>query len=313
MRLTTLGRIMGAVCLAGSLTYAASGPASASTPNWSMSVVDLPSTVSAGSGAAYQVTISNAGPSNISTLFLVTQITDAPVYVATSQGSCDSSGSLVCTFGALGAGQSLQVTVGYDTPGSGASSFDPGFQANSNGATFSDSKKRSHGDTLTASNETPTVLSSSGDFGGGYSFNQGLVHNNESLSNKNIQATEVTPPVADVIATVEDNLASTAFSCGTACTGHTLFGDWSRVTVSHGEAFSSLFPVTLKVYGNKVPSGANVNNIVLVHVMDDGSTQILSARCGSTPTLNCVSVSKVGSNFVITGWVNQNGGLRGSI
>jgi hypothetical protein len=46
-------------------------------------------------------------------------------------------------------------------------------------------------------------------------------------------------------------------------------------------------------------------------VLDDGTTEILSARCGPTPTLNCVSVTQAGSNYQITGWVEENGGFKG--
>jgi hypothetical protein len=310
MRTTTLVRLLGALCLAGSATYAAAAPATAATPNWSMSVVDLPSEVANGAGAAYQVTITNNGPSNISQLFLVTRTTDSPVLLTTTQGSCSQSGPLLCSFGALGAGQSVTVLAGYVTPATG-SSYDPVFQANSNGATFSDSKSRSHGDTLQDPNETATILNGSGDFGGGFSFDTGTVQNNQAVGKNNIQATKVTPPASDIIVTVEDNLGAGTFTCGTSCAGHTLFGDWSRVTVDKGETFGSLFPVTLTVYGSKVPSGANVNNIGLVHVLGDGTTQLLTDRCGATPTLNCVTVTKVGNNFSITGWVDQNGGLKG--
>jgi hypothetical protein len=46
-------------------------------------------------------------------------------------------------------------------------------------------------------------------------------------------------------------------------------------------------------------------------VLDDGTTEILSTRCGDTPTLNCVTVTPVGSNYKITGWVDENGGFKG--
>ena len=51
--------------------------------------------------------------------------------------------------------------------------------------------------------------------------------------------------------------------------------------------------------------------IDLVHVLDNGSTEVLSTRCGATPALNCVSVSQVGSDYQITGWVDENGGFKG--
>jgi hypothetical protein len=289
---------------------ALAGQASASPPRWSMTVTDLPSVVHNGSNAGYQVTISNAGPSNIATLFLVTKIPDSPNYLTTTQGSCSTPGTgpLVCAFGALRAGASVTVVVAYPTPTSGKS-FDPVFQANSNGSTFSDSKNTSHGDTLQDPNETPTTLTSDINFAGGYAIDQSPVGDDADLGRSNVQSTSVVPPVAGIVATVQDGLAGSAFTC-TVCSG-TLFADWSRVTVGHGQPFGDLFPVTLLVYGKSIPSKTTLDQINLAHVLDDGTSVILSQRCGVTPTLNCVTVTQVGSNVRITGWVNQNGGVRG--
>jgi hypothetical protein len=310
MRKKSLGRMLGALCLAGSFVLTASGGASAAPPRWSMSVVDLPSLVANGSGAGYQVTITNSGPSNISTLFMVTKIPDAPAILTTTQGSCSAPGSgpLRCSFGALNAGQSVTVVAGYVTPTSG-NTFDPVFQANSNGATFSDSKGRSHGDTLQDPNETATQLTTNRDFAGGFAINQNDVKTGSDVGKNNVQSTTVTPPVVGVITTAQDGLGANAFTC-TGCT-KTLFGDWSRVTVGGGQSFGSLFPVTLLVFGKALPKNATIDSIDLVHVLDNGTTQILSTRCGVTPTLNCVSVTPVGANYKITGWVDENGGFKG--
>jgi hypothetical protein len=310
MRMTSFGRLFAALCLAGSFVLVASGSASAATPRWSMSVVDLPSLVANGSGAGYQVTITNAGPSNISSLFLVTKIQDSPGFLTTTQGTCSTPGSgpLKCNFGALGAGTSVTVVVGYPTPASGKS-FDPVFQANSNGATFSDTKGRSHGDTLQDPNEISTQLTTSANFAGGFALTRSDVKTADNVGKNNVQATTVSPPTVGVITTAEDGLAAGTFTC-TGCS-KTLFGDWSRVTVGDGQPVGSLFPVTLLVYGKALPQGATQDSIDLVHVLDDGTTQILSTRCGDTPTLNCVTVTPVGSNYKITGWVDQNGGFKG--
>lgn len=309
MRRKSIGRVLGALCLAGSFTLAASGSASASPPRWEMHVVDLPALVANGSGAGYQVTITNNGPSNISTLFLVTKIQNSPGLLTTTQGTCSApnSGPLRCDFGALRAGESVTVIAGYTTPTTG-SSFDPVFQANSNGVSFTD-PKRSHGDTLQDPNETPTALTRNANFAGGFALDHNDVKTADNLGKNNPQATTVTPPTVGVITTAEDGLGANAFTC-TGCT-KTLFGDWSRVTVGHGESFGDLFPVTLLVYGKALPKSATRDTIDLVHVLDTGATEILSTRCGATPTLNCVTVTPVGSNYKITGWVDENGGFKG--
>jgi hypothetical protein len=309
MRIKTFGRLTIAASLVGAFALTAASPASSATPRWSMQVVDLPSQAANGYGAGYQVTITNNGPSNISQLYLVTKVQDSPGLLTTTQGTCSTpnSGPLFCSFGALRAGSSVTVVAGYTTPASG-SSYDPVFQANSNGVSFTD-PKRSHGDTLQDPNETPTALTTSGNFAGGFALNRNVVKTTGGVSKSNVQSTAVTPPSVGVITTAEDGLPASAFTC-TGCT-KTLFGDWSRVTVGSGQEFGDLFPVTLLVYGKALPKNATVDSIDLVHVLDNGTTEILSSRCGATPTLNCVTVTPVGSDYQITGWVDQNGGFKG--
>jgi len=96
--------------------------------------------------AGYRIDIGNAGPSNISQLFLVDDQTATPSYVQTNQGSCNglvsgvpttTSGRLLCSFGALNAGATITVIVAYTTPTSGPpSSFSVTFELNTTGATL---------------------------------------------------------------------------------------------------------------------------------------------------------------------------------
>jgi Domain of unknown function DUF11 len=312
MRGSIPGRLLAAAVLSCSFVVALGGGASASPPRWSMTVTDLPAVVHNGSNAGYRVTISNAGPSNISSLFLVTKTQSSPSYVdQPTQGSCSAAGAgpLVCNFGALGAGASVTVVVAYMTPSSGTS-FDPVFQGNSNGATYSDPNSTSHGDTLQDPNETPTRLTSDINFAGGFSLDTGAVGDSAVLDKNNVQSTSVVPPAADIVTTVQDGNPGYSPGCS-QCTGQTLFGDWSRITVGHGEQFGDLFPVSILVFGKVIPAHTTLDQINLAHVQDDGTSSILSVRCGPTPTLNCVTVTPVGSNVRITAWVNQNGGVRG--
>jgi hypothetical protein len=319
MRVSTPGRLLGAAVLSCSFVVALAGSATASPPRWSMTVTDLPAVVHNGNDAGYRVTIRNAGPSNISTLFLVTQIPDAPNYVVQpGQGSCSlaDTGPLSCSFGALVAGASVTVIVAYATPATGGS-FDPVFQANSNGSTFSDSKKTSHGDTLQDPLETPTTLTSDINFAGGFSLDQTPVGDNADLTRDNVQSTSVVPPLANLVATVQDGLPGNAFTCTPVCTGQTQFGEWSLVTVHDSDhlvgrqQFTGLFPVTVLVFGKSIPKQTTLDQINLIHVLDDGTPVLMSQRCGATPTLNCVTVTQVGTNVRIVGWVNENGGVRG--
>ena len=304
MRKQSVGRLLGVLCLAGSFVFAASGPASASPPRWSMSVVNLPSTVGTGNAMGYQITISNAGPSNISQLFLVTKTQASPAYVVTSQGTCNSSGPLACTFGALSAKKSLTVTVAYTAPFTDTGDpGDPVFQANSNGLTFSDGGS-SHGDTLTDPNETGTLFSSSPDFAGGFALSNVGVSTDDQLSDSNRQATSVTPPASDLVVTAEDG-PSVSFSCKKICTK--AFGEWSAINVGNGQPFDTFFPITLLVRASDAPT--NLSQIKLAHVLDSGATVQLN-QCTSV-LQDCIVVTPVGTNIKITAYVDQNGGIRG--
>lgn len=313
MRTSISGRLLGAAVLACSFVVALSGAASATPPHWSMTVTDLPPVAANGSSAAYRVTIANAGPSNISKLFLVTKTQNSPSYVAhPSQGSCSAAGAgpLRCSFGVLKSHASVTVVVAYVTPSSGTS-FDPVFQGNTTGTTYSDPRHTSHGDTLQDPNETPTSLTSDSNFAGGFALDQTPIHNDPNVGEGNVQSTSVVPPVGDIVATVQDGDPSYSPTC-TQCSDLTLFGDWSRVTVDHGEQFGDLFPVSILVYAGAIPSETSLDDINLVHVLDDGTTAtILTERCGETPTLNCITVTQEGDNVRITAWVDQNGGVRG--
>jgi hypothetical protein len=306
MHISKLGRILGAACLAGTFVLAASGAASAAKPaGWTMTAVPTPSVVHNGANAGYVVTISNSGPSNIAALYLDTA--DSPTYVSGPAGACSTPGvPLHCSFGALTAGSSVTVTVAYATPSSGTK-FSEQFLSNTTGATTSDQGGDSHGDNKTATGST--TLTTDKNFAGGFAIDRESVGTDTSLGNKNVQATSVTPPESGVVATVQDGSGAGTFTC-TGCT-KTLFGEWSKVTVNGGLPSTTLFPVTLLVYGKSLPKDATVDTIDLVHVLDNGTTEILSTRCGTDPSPNCVTVTPVGSTFRITGWVYQNGGFKG--
>jgi hypothetical protein len=306
MRKQSVGRVMGALCLAGSFVFAATAPASASPPRWSMTVTNLPPTVGTGSAMGYQVTISNAGPSNISQLYLVTKTQQSPAYITTSQGTCAAAGSgpLACTFGALKAKKSVTVTVAYTTPF--ADTGDPGdpvFEGNSNGLTFSDGGT-SHGDTLTDPNETGTIISSSPDFAGGFSLNDVAVGTADNLSNSNRQSTSVEPPASNLIVTAQDG-PSVTFTCKKICTK--AFGEWSAINVGNGQTFGTFFPITLLLRASDAPS--SLSQIKLAHVLDDGTTVQLD-QC-TTTLQNCIVVTPLGTKVQIKAYVNQNGGIRG--
>ena len=313
MRRNSFVALLGAAALAASCVAATAGSASASPPRWSMSVKNLPPKVASGNAMGYQVTISNAGPSNISQLYLVTQTSSSPAYVSTpSQGSCQAAGSgpLGCTFGALGAKKSVTVTVAYAGPVSGT--YDPGdpvFQGNSNGLTFSDGGS-SHGDTLTDPNERPTTIAvGNGNFAGGFSLDGAQINTDQTLSDSNKQATIVKPPAAaaDAVVTAEDG-PLVSFTCKSVCSK--AYGEWSAINVNNGQVFGSFFSVTVLIRATDLPN--NLGQLQLAHVLDNGSVQVLKQGCGATPQ-NCIQVGYTDSTqkvVQVVAWINQNGGVR---
>lgn len=300
----------GVLGLVGATVFAGAPPASAGQPHWSMTVVNQPSLVAAGSEAGFEVTISNAGPSNISKLFLGVDTAVAPDYLTTTQGTCSAPGTrLSCSFGALRKGGSITVVAAFPTS-QGATSFAAGFFATTSGATNSDKGHNSHGDELRDPQEAATQLTNSINFAGGFSVTGAPVSTDPALSNANVQSTTVVPPKAGIVATAQDGLGPDAFTC-TGCTG-TLFGEWSSINVDNGKVQSGLIKVTLTVRKNQIPYGVKLKDIVLVHVLDNGSTKILDQRCCGAPTADCITVTKLYSGDVqITAYVTENGGFKG--
>lgn len=327
MRLKTVGRLLGALALAGSMTYAATGTAAAAAPGWKMTVVTTPDTVRTGSGAGYQVMISNNGTSNISALYLRSSGTGL-VYTSDSRCSAAADTTLYCSFGALNAGASVTVVVAFTASGS---SFAPGFYANTTGASVNDKGKNSHGDTLFPTDAngnlvTPTTtVTSSKDFGGGFVLGTDGV-STDPVGGNNNQQTTLNPPGQDLITTVQDGPGNTqtlgngnvvTFNCPA---GNTCIGDWSRVfvrSVSHFGDTTQTFPAFKVVLTLKASLVSNASALQLVHVTDDGvsHTYTQANSCGTFPTLtnvdNCLDVKKTGNTYTLTTWVTQNGGMKG--
>ena len=310
MHRKSLTRWLAAVALSGAAVLCGGGAASAGQPSWSMNVENLPTAVAAGSDAGYQITITNGGPSNIASLTLDADTDVAVDYIAPSQGSCSE---LPCSLGALRKGQTATVVVAFPTE-AGDTSFTAGFFASSNGVTGSDKGHNSHGDFLRPTvPEASTTLKNDPDFAGGFVVGDHPIVTAGGATSS--QTTSVAPPVTHVIATIDQgddvNGPDSPFACPAS---HTCFGKWAKVTVGAGQTFPDgsggnlLFPVTLTV---PVPP---ISVVKVAHVLDGGSTEILSTRCvsGQDPTRNCITVKPVpGGKIVITAWVDQNGGFKG--
>ena len=104
--------------------------------------ISQPDTVSAGNTAAFNLTFTNNGPSNISTLFLAADTPtgaqfvgtfNGPVLGTSPYGTCpNTGGSLGCSFGAVNAGVGpITLTVVYVVPSNLNGDFTITFHYNS--------------------------------------------------------------------------------------------------------------------------------------------------------------------------------------
>jgi hypothetical protein len=258
------------------------GVASAAPPNWTMTVTTLPDAVSPGAPAGYQVVITNSGPSNISQLYLVNDVAATPAYLTTTQGTCPA-GPLSCSFGALNAGSSVTVVVGYTTPGSG-SSFNVTFEGNTTGSTFTDVKGRSHGDLLLSNPViTSTALNGNKNFAGFFSTGgTNGIGNSDQLNGNNKQSTRLDSLAAGFDGSVSDG-SVTSDACignltpGVDCTR--LDGETSVVNVNHGADVPGGFFVIIH-YKN------GLDPVAFVHTYGSGSQEKINA-CGATITAPC--------------------------
>jgi hypothetical protein len=224
--------------LLGATLLSTAGVATAQTPvGWSIHVVPLPDKVTPGADAGYRVTISNTGPSNISQVYLLNDPAKGnPTYVDDSIATggrlaCTGLGvQLLCSFGALNAGETVTVIVGYNTSGF-ASPFDPVLETTSNGVSFQD-PKRSHGDALTDPTGVTTLVTNQ-NFGGGFN---GSVGNSDQLNGQNKQSEKITHLPGGIGATVQDGTDTTG-TC-TPVPGvldcKSFAGEWTLLNVNNG-------------------------------------------------------------------------------
>ena len=310
------------------------GPASAANPTWAVSFDRLPNVVSPGNDAGWFVTVTNNGPSNINALKItLTAETGAlPSYLSAltlSSGgawSCtDTATERVCDVGTLVDDATVTFTVAYAVPTNQTGAFDINVALRAGtGDTDSDGPGKSRGDKGNFPDATP--VSQSSNFDGGFVFDEPFYSTNPDLGRRNIQATALEGTEGLIGVTIEDGSATgpcdgTADPATVNPACNRLFGEWSKLNVDDNAQFGTPFKVTLLVLGSAVPGGTGVEDIVVVHVLDDGTVDVIgdaedgSELCNSTtgtPTnADCITVTKVGGNYKIVVWLLQNGNIRG--
>jgi hypothetical protein len=298
------------------------GSAAAKTPaGWGLTASGIVDQISPGATQGYSVTVSNTGPSSISKLYLTTLDTSgsgagtpiSPVY--SGLADCDTGVDQGCSLGAFPVGRTLSFTLAY-TAAAGDAPFKVLFSINTTG--FVLGTNSSHGDSLSVT--TPTPVNASKDFAGGWTLGTGDIVTTGTLGRGNVQNTTVSPPDVHIPVTVDDS-GNATFDCSLSPNCTNTFGVWTKLNVNNATTYSgNAFEVTLFLYGKSIPSGVQLSDIKVIHVLDNGGgTETLTQTANACPAdpsttlADCIaSVTKQGANYQIVLWLVSNGGLRGS-
>jgi hypothetical protein len=314
------------------------GSVTAATPDWDIIIVPTPDKVGPNHDAGFIVTVLNEGPSQINALSVTTKALDtpnaAPTYISplvfSTGGSLDCAIAVpqTCQIGTLVDDQSVTFTVAYAVPLNANGNFELNVAIKAGtGDTDSDGpKKSSRGD---AYDETAWATIGGGNFDGGFVVGADVYQTNPSLGNRNIQSTQLLGAPQEVPVMIEDG-PTIAVTCDVTqdpevvdpCDG--LFAEWSNLNVNNGNAgepFGTAFKVTLIIRGSAVPGGTSEDDIQVVHVLDNGFVDVIgdeddetcTPSTGTPTNPECLTVTKVGSNWKIEVWLFQNGFVRGGI
>ena len=306
----------------------ATSPVAAKNPSWYILHDELPNIVAAGNDAGYFITVGNTGPSNINTLSLTVTPVATPLAAPTyfdgltwntgAHGSCINTGPtgvgpLTCDLGTVVPGQFVTFTVAYDVPLGTIGTFDVDIAIQSGAGNTGSDGGSSRGDAKTVT--AKTTINNSPNFDAGFVVDDLLYETTGSLGRGNKQNSAALVADTHLTVTVEDGSGVTAPTCNvTACNG--AFGEWTYLDIPGN---TNLIKATLNIWGGSVPGGVSTDGIYLIHVLDNGTVDVIGENGGDrcTPTTGtptnpeCITVTKIGSNFRIVAWLFGNGNLRG--
>ncbi|HEY4227053.1 MAG TPA: hypothetical protein VGM49_01855 [Candidatus Limnocylindrales bacterium] len=293
------------------------GTTFASPPGWEfITPQNLSVQVGPGRQAGWSFTVKNGGTSNISKLYLTDSLAQPALYVQDDRDVCVASPVLFCSFGALAAGASIDVLVVHTAPGSG--SFPVTFQLNTSGSTFSDSKNRSHGDTLNLAfdgktgNPAVTVVNTSSEFDGGYNITAGGTYSTgTTVTKQNPQSSSVVAPINLSAVTIQDSASYSGTGDPCATFGISCIGQWTKLSAP--TSTGTPIKVNLVIFSKGIPGSVGPSDIVVYHDGDGIIGDVPSERCASATdsgSAPCIYVTKNG-NFQVTIWLLHNGSIRG--
>lgn len=299
------------------LALTMTGPSAtvAADPKVDVTVVSLPSSVTAGQPVAYEVTVVNNSTNRINHLEAVAQ---APLGtkllgVFPSTG-CTVGASFNCELDSLdGGGDEWKFRVILQTPSTGASvDFNVTVFA---GEGRGDSSGAAHQDTFTAAEAAHTTLLSSSDPnqaaayylpGGGSAAATCDVAAPRALSPADPQCTQVIVGATTLGVPVAVGEVTGGIPCPADLTCFTQFSD---LDVADGE----LQPFIAMIRLDKTQLKGHGPRVQFVHLFDDGKPGQLLPTCSTQLQLDCVrSITKMqDGDLVATIALSSNGGIKG--
>lgn len=297
--------------------------------------------VSAGHTVGFFEWLRNAGPSNISQLYVVGTssaatagaqftIKDSAGNVVAGPVSCPIASPLICSVGALNAGQTVYLVAAFTAPPSTADgSLSVSFDWNSTGIVVT-GKNKSHGDAI---NQTETVqVAGSGNVDAAGDFNfagTGLTVVDGAVGPGNAQQTSVTIAAGQFGAAVADGnqpnppckpSLTVGFPSWFKCSS--LSSETSTLEVGNGATFDNpngagTPGILTTVSFVSAPNQLHGGHPFVYHYWKVGTSEyaeLITAPCTFGPAFpgfptNIGPCLTVGSNSV-TFWLTHNGGAR---
>jgi len=302
---------------AGLLLSSAISPVLGKLANVTVTATAVPGSVTPGNDVAIDVRFFNSpSPSNISQLYLSAATPFGWTLVGVesqSQGDpCDdSTGTVVCSLGAVNAGATATVRVVYTTPSTVTGTVNLNWFLFNTTGVAGDRKGNSHGDNYVT---TGTVtLDPSSDFAGAYtSTDSQIVADNPVLHvRRNPQSTSVTSP-DPLIGVMVGERPGNAVVCPAAAS--TCFGQWSVISVNDGAPYPNGFSVVLGYKGN-------IGNASFVHLFDSydpvtnptayetitNPDDLCTSATPSASEIPCMILSSSNGDSFATLWLKENG------
>jgi hypothetical protein len=252
-----------AVSLAIPTTAMGFPSASWNAPNWSMTVVETPPSVSAGNTAGFRVNITNNGTTDLNHVFLTNGLLKRPPTAFVDGPGCKPAGKpLFCWFGTLSKGETVSVMAVFATRAS-ASAFSIDFVAVTSGG------HHVRGDVLKERGVTQLVTDTQ-DFYGAWAIVQAAVGTSQALGAGNPQTTLVKLPEGELPVTVEDGPGVTGdcpFDSDVSATHHGspsdtgCFGEISELHLDQGAVFPNGFAVVIRWDSSLNPPPASTIDI----------------------------------------------------